>query len=96
MKKLSMLDLYLIFSIIALITYTIIEQVLSIRTGIERSTLTTCFYAAFGGETFWCAVIKVFKLKNEKKEVDEGVNDLSDNSSEVINDSTYPDLTGGK
>lgn len=63
-KPLNKLDKYLIFSITALLVYTVVEQVLSSIFGFERSTLTTCFYAAFGGEIFSCAVIKAFNIKN--------------------------------
>lgn len=55
---------FVIFSFVALIVYTIISQVIAIRTGgAELSTLTTCFFGAFGGEVLMCALIKVFKLK---------------------------------
>lgn len=66
-RKTSALDLYVIFSITALVVYTIVEQTLSLRTGYERSTLTTCFYAAFGGEILSAALIKIFKLTKETK-----------------------------
>ena len=57
------LTCYVVFSIIVLIVYTIVEQVISTVTGIGHDTLTTCFYAAFGGEILACALIKIFKLK---------------------------------
>ena len=57
------LTLYVLFSILVLIIYTIVEQVLSTVYGISHDTLTTCFYAAFGGEILACALIKIFKLK---------------------------------
>ena len=66
-RKTSALDLYVIFSITALVVYTIVEQTLSLRTGYERSTLTTCFYAAFGGEILTAGLIKIFKLTKETK-----------------------------
>lgn len=74
-KKLNKLDKYLIFSVCALIIYTIIEQILSMKVGYERSTLTTCFYAAFGGEILSCVVIKVFNIKQEtdEKPEDDGI-----------------------
>ncbi len=70
MKKepLNKLDKYLIFSVTVLLIYTIVEQFLSAKFGYERSTLTTCFYAAFGGEILSCVVIKVFNIKNEGKD----------------------------
>lgn len=64
-KEINKLDKYLIFSVTVLIIYTIVEQFLSARFGYERSTLTTCFYAAFGGEILSCVVIKVFNIRNE-------------------------------
>lgn len=57
------LTLYVIFSILAIIVYTIIEQIISTTSGISHDTLTTCFYACFGGEILCCALIKIFKLK---------------------------------
>lgn len=63
--KLNKIDRYLIFSISALVIYTIVEQILVCCTGFERSTLTTCFYGAFGGEILGCVVIKVFNIKAE-------------------------------
>lgn len=74
MKK---LDKYLIFSILALCTYTVVEQILSYKLGYERSTLTTCFYGAFGGEILGCVVIKVFNIKAEEKMDSSGIEFLS-------------------
>lgn len=55
---------FVIFSFASLIIYTIVAQLITIKTGgIEMSTLTTCFFGAFGGEVLMCALIKVFKLK---------------------------------
>lgn len=62
------LDKYVIFSISVMLIYTVVELVLSSITGINHDTLTTCLYAAFGGEVFSCAMIKVFKLKGERNE----------------------------
>lgn len=62
-NEIPSLTLYVVFSIGALIVYTITEQVISTVTGISHDTLTTCFYAAFGGEILACALIKIFKLK---------------------------------
>lgn len=63
LKKLSDLDKYLIFSFSVLIVYTIVEFIVSTVTTISHDTLTTCLYAAFGGETVLCALIKRLKLK---------------------------------
>ena len=65
MKKYRSLSIYVIFSITILIIYTIISQVIFIKTGQEYDTLTTCFFAAFGGEILACALMKIFKLKKE-------------------------------
>ncbi len=63
------LSKYVIFSITVLIIYTIISQVIFVNTGMEYSTLTTCFYGAFGGEILMCALIKIFKLKGDNTDV---------------------------
>lgn len=63
-KKLSDLDKYVIFSLSALVVFTIIAIIVQIATGQELSaTLTTCFFAAFGGELLTLAMIKRLKLK---------------------------------
>ena len=67
-EPLNKLDKYLIFSITALIVYAIAEMTVSCISGYERSTLTTCFYAAFGGEILSCVVIKVFHIKNDTED----------------------------
>lgn len=65
--KVSGLTYYVIFSITMLITYTVAELLLSNINGTINDTLTTCFFATFGGEILTCAVIKIFKLKEENK-----------------------------
>ena len=67
-KKLSGLDKYVIFSIAIMLVFTIAEFVAACVTGMEQSTLITCFTAVFGGEVFSCALIKIFKLREENKE----------------------------
>lgn len=62
-RMLPDLDKYLIFSFSVLILYTLAEFICSTITGITHDTLTTCLYAAFGGETLLCALIKKYKLK---------------------------------
>ena len=69
--KVHSLTLYVIFSIVVLIIYTIIELILASTTQINHDTLTTCFFACFGGEVLMCGLIKIFKLKTENKEEDE-------------------------
>ena len=66
-KKISGLDKYVIFSFAAILIYTIAQTAVTIRTGVESSTLTTCFFSVFGGEVLMCALIKRLKLKNERK-----------------------------
>jgi uncharacterized membrane protein YdjX (TVP38/TMEM64 family) len=62
-KKLPDLDKYIIFSFAVMLVYTISELVLSSFTGISHDTLTTCIFAAFGGELLMCAMIKRLKLR---------------------------------
>lgn len=72
MKKIPSLTLYVVFSIVILLIYTVAEQTLTSFTGITRDTLTTCFFSVFGGEILCCALIKIFKLKggnNERSDV---------------------------
>lgn len=59
------LSKYVIFSIVIIIVYTIVEFLFSTITGISHDTLTTCFYGCFGGEMLTCALIKIFKIKKE-------------------------------
>ena len=66
-KRMSALDKYVIFSFTVLLIYTVAQTIVTIKTGVESSTLTTCFFAAFGGEILMCALIKRLKLKNESK-----------------------------
>lgn len=66
-KAMHSLTLYVVFSILCLIIYTIVEQVLSSVTGFSNDTLTTCFFAFFGGEISICGLIKIFKLKTSRE-----------------------------
>ena len=59
------LTLYVVFSILMILIYTIVELIISTVSGISHDTLTTCFYSCFAGEILCCALIKIFKLKNE-------------------------------
>ena len=65
-KRMHSLTLYVVFSIVILIVYTIVEQILSAYTGFSNDTLTTCVFAAFGGEILMCGLIKIFKLREDK------------------------------
>ena len=84
-KKIGALDIYVTFSIISLITYTIISQLIAMKNGIMLDTLTTCFFGFFGGEIVTCGLIKIFKLRDDKKE-----NIV--NKQENDNDLTYINL----
>ena len=69
-KKLSALDKYVIFSLSAVIIFTLIAIVYQWLHDDELSgTLITCFFACFGGELLSLAMIKRLKLK--KGETDE-------------------------
>lgn len=56
---------FVIFSIAILLIYTVSEFVSADIYGASHDTLTTCVFAAFGGEILSCALIKIFKLKTE-------------------------------
>ena len=62
-KKMPAMDKYVIFSIMAILIYTVVAIVLFTFWQVEMDTLTTCFYGFFGGEVFSLALIKVFKIK---------------------------------
>lgn len=65
MKKISKLALYVIFSLTTLLIFTVVSIILTFKTGYTMDTLTTCFFAVFGGEVLMCALIKIFKLKGD-------------------------------
>ena len=63
-KKVSALDKYVIFSLTALILFTVTSVAYQFYTKEELSyALITCFFAAFGGELLMLAMIKRLKLK---------------------------------
>lgn len=64
-KKISNLTYYVVFCIAVLLIYTVTELLISGITGNINDTLTTCFFAVFGGEILTCALLKIFKLKGE-------------------------------
>lgn len=68
LKNIHALDIYVVFSILSLIAYTIISQNIAIKNGIILDTLTTCFFGFFGGEIVTCGLIKIFKLNEIRKE----------------------------
>ena len=67
------LDKYVIFSISVLLIFAVAEMIISSVTHMTHDTLTTCVYAAFGGEILSCALIKIFKLRevDDEKEITE-------------------------
>lgn len=69
-KEYPALTLYVVFSIAVLIIYTIAEQIISTSTGISHDTLTVSVFGAFGGEILFCALIKIFKLKEGNHDVE--------------------------
>lgn len=70
-KKISALDIYLIFCFTVIILYTIVGIVFQWMTEIELSTsLTVGVYGFFGGEITLLAMIKRLKLKNDTNNTD--------------------------
>jgi uncharacterized membrane-anchored protein len=68
-KRLSALDKYVIFSLSALVVFTIISIVYQFISGQGMSdTLVTCFFSAFGGELLMLCLIKRLKLKKGETE----------------------------
>ena len=70
LKYIPSLTKYVVFSIAVLLIYYMVEFIISAKTGIERSTLTTCITGVFGGEVLSCALIKIFKLKGGNNNAD--------------------------
>ena len=71
-KRIPSQTKYVMFSIGVLLIYTMCEFTFAITADTAHDTLTTCFYAAFGGEILSCALIKIFKLRGKDN------NDYSD------------------
>lgn len=67
-KELPSLTKFVIFSFTVLIIYMVVEFIFSITTGISHDTLTTSVYACFGGELLSCALIKIFRLREDNKD----------------------------
>ena len=70
MKKLNGLDKYVIFSIGVLLAYIITEMIVSTISGVLHDQLSVIVGTSFGGEILSCALIKIFKLREEDKECD--------------------------
>ena len=64
-KAMPSLTKFVVFSFAVILIYTVAE----FFTKTSHDTLTTCLYACFGGEVLSCALIKVFKLKEEDKPI---------------------------
>lgn len=67
-KKLPTLDRYLVFSFAVMLIYALAEFIISTITGVSHDTLTTCIFAAFGGELLMLCMIKRLKLRKEGSE----------------------------
>ena len=67
-KKLPALDRYVILSISVLLIYSAVEFIFSTITGVTHDTLTTCIFAAFGGELLMLCMIKRLKLRKGDSE----------------------------
>lgn len=62
-KNMPSLTKFIVFSFAVILIYSVAEFFAKT----QHDTLTTCLYACFGGEVLACALIKVFKLKEEDK-----------------------------
>jgi hypothetical protein len=64
-RRTPSLTKYVVFSITVLIAYIIAEMIVSTRTGVSHPDLSTLVGSTFGGEILFCALIKIFKLKED-------------------------------
>lgn len=62
------LDLYIAFSFVCIIIYTVVHTFIFYKTGIEATVLDALFYGVFGGEVLLCALLKRLKLKQEHEQ----------------------------
>ena len=67
-RRIPSLTKYVVFSIAILLLYTVAEFVEVTVHGMSHDTLTTCLYSVFGGEILSCALIKIFKLREENRD----------------------------
>lgn len=67
-RRTPSLTKYVIFSLTVLIAYIITEMIVSTVSGVSHPDLSTLVGSTFGGEVLFCALIKIFKLKEEKKD----------------------------
>lgn len=71
-QKMSALDKYLVFCFGVLLIYTIVHSYIFYVSGQEASTLSVLVFGVFGtSEPIICGLIKLFKLKTEKKDPEE-------------------------
>ena len=70
MHKLNGLDWYVIFALGTLLLYAVVEFIVSSFIGWEHTALTAMLGGVLGGEVLSCALIKIFKLKEEDEECD--------------------------
>ena len=63
--KIPSLTKYVVFSISLVILYSTLDIILQCFDITLSDTLTTCVYGFFGGEVVTCALIKIFKLKED-------------------------------
>lgn len=64
-KRIPSLTKYVVFSITVLLVYVVAEMIVSTVTGVSHPDLSTLIGSTFGGEILFCALIKIFKLRNE-------------------------------
>lgn len=64
---------FVIFSIAMVLIYTITELIMSCW-GFNHETLTTCFFACFGGELLCACVLKIFEDKKNDNDINIGGN----------------------
>lgn len=58
---------FIIFSFVNILIYTLAEFISGFY-GVSHDTLTQYFFGVFGGECLFCALIKIFKLKQRDEE----------------------------
>lgn len=79
--KINKVDVYLIISILLMLTYTVVDKLQLIKTGLTNDQLTICFFAAFGTELFYTCIIKsINTITTNKKQTYE--EELSNNKGD--------------
>ena len=67
-KRTPSLTKYVVFSITVLLVYVVAEMIVSTVTGVSHPDLSTLIGSTFGGEILFCALIKIYKLKEGNNE----------------------------